>query len=151
ERGRAQRDEHEVPRVRGDTRDDPEQHDDEGQRALRRDADQPAYQRGYQPGRLRETDADHHDEHDRDGREVPEVVDERREEIAAAVTGEKALHLRRHRLDVVRLGRLGLGRPDVHRLDRAAEVLLLRRDGWWLDDLEGRLDIEPKEDLRDDD
>src|ERR1041385_6624806 len=116
ERRRPQGNEHEVARVGSDARDDPEQHDDECQRALRRDADELAYQRGYQPGRLRQADADHHDEDDRHRREVPEVVDERREEVADAVAGEQALDLRRLGDEAVVLRRLRFGRADVTRL-----------------------------------
>ena len=49
------------------------------------DADELAYQRGDQSRGLRQADADHHHEDDRDRREVAEVRDERREEEADAV------------------------------------------------------------------
>ena len=60
-----------------------------------RDADELADQRGDQPGRLGQADADHRHEDDRHRREVAEVGDERREHEADAVGGEQALDLRR--------------------------------------------------------
>ena len=51
--------------------------------ARERRADELAYQRGYQPRRLRQADADHHHEDDRHRREVAEVRDERGEEVSA--------------------------------------------------------------------
>ena len=54
-------------------------------------------------------------------------VDERREQEADAVAGQQALDLGRLRRDLVGLRRLGLGRPDVGRLGRAAVVGLLGR------------------------
>ena len=48
-------------------------------------------QRPDQSGGLGEADADHHDEDDRDGGEVAETGDERREEEADSVCGQQAL------------------------------------------------------------
>src|SRR5262249_30953334 len=90
-------------------------------------------------------------QHDRDGREVPEVRDERREQVADALAGQQPLHLRRLRRDLVLRRSLRHRRADVGRLARTREVRLLGRDARRLDDLECRLHVEPVQALREDD
>ncbi|MEI2702811.1 MAG: hypothetical protein V9E83_10470 [Baekduia sp.] len=78
ERGGAERYQHEIARVRGDARNDAQQHDDVRQRRFGGDGDELAYQRPDQPGHLGEADADHHDQDDPHRGEAHEVPDERR-------------------------------------------------------------------------
>ncbi len=82
ERGGAQGYQHEIPGIRGNAREDPDEDDDRRQQRLRRDGDELADERADQPRGLGETDADHHHEDDRHRGEVAEVRDERGEEEA---------------------------------------------------------------------
>ena len=151
ERSRAQGYQHEVPRIRGNAREDADEDEDRRQHRFRRDLDELPDQRPDQSGGLGEADADHHDEDDRDGSEVAEVGDERREEEADSVCGQQALDCRRFLFDRVLAFLDGRVRQAAGRLRGTARNRLLDGDRRRLDDLVGDLDVRPGEQGGEDD
>src|SRR5690606_36191607 len=91
ERGRGERNQHEVAGIRSDARDDPDEYQDIGHRLARRDQHELVDQRADQPRLLGDADAEHRDDDHADRREAHEILDDAREHEAEAVGRHQAL------------------------------------------------------------
>ena len=140
--------EHEIAGVGSDARDDAEEHDDVGERTLRRRRHELADERGDETRALRDADADHDDEDDPHRGEAHEVRDERREQIADAVDGEQTLDLHRLGDDVIVVRRRSCGGQQLTRQRRPTDAVRRDRCRGRRHDLVGRADARPREQLR---
>jgi hypothetical protein len=145
ERGRRQRDQHEVAGVGGDARHDPDEHDDVRQRGRRRDRHELADQAADQARELGDADADHRHEDHADGGEAEEVRHERREHEADAVAGQQALDLEGLPRHGVALGAIVVGQC-AHAVGPLRGLGVRRRD-----DLAGHAHVQPVQQLREHD